>query len=95
MKPLQISQNLLHSTSSKTRELRDLLQTVLAGLVGALFGLLMGMTALTAFLGSQAAREAGEPGMLLIKVFIVGTFVILSVILFTWGFGSEDEDNTN
>ena len=95
MKLMQVSHNLFHPGKSKTWELRDLFHTVLAGVIGAVFGLLMGMTALIAFLGSKAASEAGKPGMLLIKVIVVGTFVILSVILFTREAEEEDKEADN
>ena len=50
------------------------------------------LTALAAFLGSQTIGKTGEPGMLLIKVIVVGTFVLLSVILFTHIFTDEEEE---
>jgi xanthine/uracil/vitamin C permease (AzgA family) len=92
MRPRQIGQSKHYLKESKRGEFRDIFQTALAGFIGAVFGLLMGMTVLAAFLGSRAASEAGEPGMLIIKVLVVGTFVILSVILFTCKFGGEDKD---
>lgn len=93
MKPVQIDHSQQYLPESKKETFKDLFQTVLAGLFGAIFGLLMGMTVLAAFLGSKAAIEAGEPGMLIIKVLVVGTFVLMSVILFTCRFGGGGEDN--
>ena len=90
MKPAQIGHSRLYFKESRKGVFKDLIQSFFAGLIGAVFGLLMGMTVLAAFLGRQAATEAGRPGMLLIKVIVVGTFVILSVILFTCRFGGED-----
>ena len=93
MRPEQINHNLLHPVKNRTWKPGDRVLTALAGIIGAFIGLLLGMTALVAFFGSQAATEAGRPGMLLIKVIVVGTFVILSVILFTCGFrDGEDKD---
>ena len=92
MRLLQIGHNALHPTRNRTWQFGYCFQTVLAGLIGGIIGLLMGLTALVAFLGSKAVSEAGEPGMLLIKVLIVGTFIILSVILFIWEFDRKGED---
>jgi len=97
MRLAQISHFLLHPTASKTWVLKEYFQTVLASLIGVIFGLLMGMTALVALLGSWGASHAGEPGMLLIKVLIVLTFVIVSVFIFTRvsDGGEEEEEDFN
>ena len=96
MKLAQISHFLLHIPENRTREYVEHIQTCLAVIIGVFFGLLTGMTFLVALPGSWGASHAGEPGMLFIKVLIIGTFVILSVILFTRGSDSrEEEDNSN
>jgi hypothetical protein len=89
MGPAKISHYLLNAKALRNRDLKISFESILAGLLGCIFGLLMGMTAIALFLDKQAVMQAGEPGMLLIKVIVVGTFVILSVILFTKG--SEGE----
>lgn len=92
MRPIQTGNHLFSPKRTRIWKPGDRIMTFLAGIVGAFIGLLMGMTALAAFMGSQAATGVERPGMLLIKVLIVGTFVILSVILFTCGFGGGGED---
>ena len=92
MNSFRISHSQHYVNECRKALVRNFCHTVLAGFIGTFFGLLMGMTVLAVFLGGQAAFEAGEPGMLLIKVLVLGTFVILSVILFTCGFGGVDKD---
>lgn len=92
MGPAKFSHYLLYAKTLKSRDVKTSFESILAGLLGCIFGLLMGMTAIALFLDKQAVMQAGEPGMLLIKVIVVGTFVILSVILFTKG--SEGEGGT-
>ena len=91
MRLAQISHFLLYPTARKTWELKDHFQTILAVLMGVLFGLLMGMTAIVTLLGPNIT---GKPGMLLPKALILLTFVIMSVFLFTRASdgGKEEED---
>ena len=89
MRLAQISHFLLHLPASKTRDRTDQLQTCMAAVIGVLFGLIMGMTAIAILLGPGAA---GEPGMILPKVLILLTFIILSVFLFTRRSDSEDDE---
>ena len=92
MRLAHISHFLLHVPVTKTRERVDHFQTFMAVLIGVIFGLLMGMTALVALLGRWGASEAGEPGILLFKVLFVFTFVIVSVFIFTRVSDSGDEE---
>ncbi len=89
MRLAQISHFLLHLPASKTRDRADQLQTCMAAVIGVLFGLIMGMTAIATLLGPDVA---GKPGMILPKILILLTFIILSVFLFTRRSDSEDEE---
>lgn len=88
MRLAQISHFLFHSPTSKTSERTERFRTTLAGLIGVLFGLLMGMTAMSILLDPEIA---GRPGILLPRILILLTFGILSMILFTKGSDSEEE----
>lgn len=92
MRLAQISHSLLRLPAVKAKEGAELFHTCLAVLIGVFFGLLMGMTALVALLGRWGASEAGTPGLLLVKGLVVCTFVALSVILFTRGSDSEEDE---
>jgi hypothetical protein len=91
MRLAHISHFLFHPTASKTWDFKDHFQTILAGLIGVVFGLFMGMTAIVVLLGPNST---GKPGMLLPKALILLTFVIMSVFLFTRASdgGKEEED---
>ena len=89
MRLAQISHFLLHLPAIKTRDRSDQLQTCMAAVIGVLFGLVMGMTAIATLLGPDAA---GKPGMILPKVLILITFITLSVFLFTRRSDSEDDE---
>ena len=88
MRLAQISHFLFHLPKSKTSESKERFQTALAGHIGVLFGLLMGMTAMSILLDQEIA---GRPGILLPRILILLTFGLLSMILFTKGSDSEEE----
>ncbi|UCF88801.1 MAG: hypothetical protein JSV70_00670 [bacterium] len=92
MRLVHISQVLLRLPEAKAKESVARFHNCLAVCIGIFFGLLMGMTALVAILGPRGASEAGQPGMFIVKGLIIGTFIILSVFLFTRGSDSEEEE---
>jgi hypothetical protein len=84
----QIDNFLFYPHGDKTRQSKNTVRTGLAGPLSALFGLLMGMAALSIIVSPQMT---GRPWMLLPRVILLLTFGIISMILLRRGIGDEEE----